>query len=388
MCDQRAVLAEQRARRINAVLTSCLSWKEAFSITVAQKIELDFDVNEAVGDSVGNVERAAVSKRAFLQDALVYSLRRHVGVGGPENDVTFDFGKTVRGVVRDDVNYFAAIAIAKLFRAHMRTRVGARYGLSWGQHFSYRHDMRRRLRRRRMDRTPVFVDRHQGPGTADEAVELAGQLMESAKRLFIAYQECKSDAKRALRTAVVEGQPCNPDALLQARRIGLSNELPMDRLWDWTSPDLCVYAKHCIGYDEFYNEFVAGTPVQSAKLQRLHGAEMKYKDDVQKKLMARNWWSCGFASGIYWWKQDVDVNRELHQDVEDLVNCIDADETYNRLACNHDHAREMIRTACKGEGPRQIMEALEDYTLDSIYTTLFVIATQNTKPKLQDCWRR
>lgn len=172
----------------------------------------------------------------------------------------------------------------------------------------------------------------------------------------------------------------------------MRNGVPMDKLWDWTPPNPCVYAEHCIGYDEFYETVVAERN-PSARLQMLHAAENEYMNNEHTRLIARNWWSCGFASGIYWWTQDVRVNRELHEDVKNLVDCINADETYERLeeARDREHAKEMTRTACKGERPNQIMqlEALQErYTLDSIYTTLFVIATTNTNPKLQDCWRR
>lgn len=367
---------QQRANRINAVLTSCLNWQEAFSITVANMIDLDWDVNGTVYAKWREVNRAATSKRDFLQDALIYSLRSHE-IGGPADDVDFEFWQTISDTIGNDVNYFCAMAIAKLFRAHMRTRSGALHGMAWGQRFPYSN----------AERTSVFVDRR----NISAAAVLAVRLLPSANSLITAYDNCDPDEQCALRSAVLRGRPCNPDALLRARKIGLRNGLPMDKLWDWTPPNPCVYAEHCIGYDEFCEAIIAENP--SAKIAMLHAAENEYMDNEHTKLIARNWWSCGFASGLYCWTQDVQVNRELHEDVESLVACIDADATYERLAEARDreHAKEMTRTACKGEKPNQIMqlEALqESYTLDAIYTTLFVIATTNTNPKLQDCWRR
>ena len=399
-----ALTSETRVRTIETVLKTCLSWTEWFSIVHASSSL----TNRKFRRQVKGIRRAAEYKLAFLQDALVYSFLRHVTGCGPEIAFAhaFSFDDTVKAhpefafrskmfeIVLDDVKYFQAIAIAKLFRAHVRTRSGDIYGFPWGSHFSYSRDSRK------------SVFQHRGGGIASgsglaDAAELGKRLLDSAQYLMIAYGECDSCQRDALRSAVTEGSLAeNNAALRSAWKIGIDNGLPMDRLWDWSGTRACVYAERCIGYGEFYDLYVAHDRVArendeddlarraTERLQHLHNEEMRYNND--EKLVARNWWSRGFQRGMYSWTSKVNIKGNLHDDLVRLVNRINADETYMGVQKRFvPDAKEMVKAACKGEVAGQIMQLetlKKKYNMRTIYHFLFNVATENKSPKMQDCW--
>ena len=423
----------RRFQQIDTVLDSCLNWQE--SVAIAQYGELDCGKRA----TVSNVADPAFEKKSFLQDALIYFLRgepcQYDGAGADDADFTFQ--DAVMPLLNDGNRYFSAFAIVKLFRARMSTRCGHRHGLSWGSRFSYPRcpktygypDPRHRRHRRRLAaaRRDCFIAPPANNRTP--AAELALLLLKSAQDFVRFYdQELTDDQRDVLREAVL-GHCYDAAALLDVWTIGCGgvHNLPMDTLWTRTAD--CAYTKNCLGYDEF----VALTHAQAQhsnpdcdsnctsqeaqkRLQLARGKvellkEAESNSESEWRGVARNWWCHGFMRGMYSWKSAVKINKDIVADVQAVADRIRSDDLYERvkeasavrdlLYEKVEEARAvqdlfipMTREACEGTRPRviadrlEIADGLEINTLSLVYSFLFLVATTQKAPKLQNCWSR
>lgn len=380
---------------IDCLLKSCLNWQETASITVGSRIRANVD----------NVSQAASQKITFLQDALIYSLRHHLLDGDGVRETGFNFYKALTDLLRKDRRrselYFYGLAIAKLFRAQMTTRSGGPHGLAWGGNFRYpRSSQRFRLARARRE---CFV----GPGATSDATELAKQLLNSAKNLVDLCQELTVKELKALRGAVVEDEPDHMALLRVWHKGNLANYgLPMDKLWTRSAD--CVYTKNCIGYDEFVAKELEPRrdddcrQIADCKLGILLDVEQGWKGGWEN--VVQNWWCCGFTSGIYSWRISRDEpvvitsgrRGNLHRDATRLVELVRGEDkrqrAYQRVLENlpgeniADVAKEIVRLACEGKKPDDILRAVGTEP-EMMYTILFLVAIAPTAPKLQDCWK-
>ena len=419
----------QRFHRIDTVLDSCLNWQE--SVAIAKYGELDCGKRATVSD----VAATAFEKKSFLQDALIYFLRGEpcdfYAKGATAAD--FIFQDAVLPLLNDDAKYFYALALAKVFRARMSTRCGHRHGLSWGSRFSYQRCLTTYgdlfpLRRRRLAaamsaaRRDCFITPPVNNRTP--AAELAVRLLRSAQDFVRFYDEALSDAQQDVLRDAVLARRYDPLVLLKVWTIGCSGvyNLPMDALW--TRAHDCAYTTNCVGYDEF----VALTHAQaqhSQEAQRKVGLlkEAENNRESEWRGVARNWWCHGFMRGMYSWKSAVKVDKDIVADVQAVVDRIRSDNLYERVkeasavrdllckkveeasavcavqnlpmtreACEASAVQNlfipMIREACEGARPRDIAHRFGINTLSSVYSFLFLVATTQKTPKLQDCWMR
>ena len=413
---------DKRFNQIDTVLHSCLNWQE--SVAIAWYGDIDCGKRATVSD----VAATAFQKLTFLQDALIYFLR-----GEPcqfddagANDAAFTFNEIdVLPLLNDDDQYFSALALAKLFRARMFTRCGHRHGLSWGSRFSYprcptTYGYLARFRRRRLAdaRRACFISPPANSRTP--AAELAVRLLKSARDFVSFYDEALTDDQRGVLRHAVLGHPYDAAALLDVWTIGCGGvyNLPMDTLWMRTAD--CVYTKSCVGYDDF----VALTQAQARsntdggdshtsqrnafqlandKVALLKAAE----SESEWREVARNWWCSGFVRGVYSWQSAVKINRNIVADVQAVVDRIRNDDLYERVneaSAVRDLLYEkvdggsavqelfipMTREACEGATPREIASrvGISNINMFAVYSFLFLVATTQKAPKLQDCWHR
>lgn len=396
----------QRPDRINTILASALNWQE--STALAQS---DLLMEAANATTAKEVAGDALEKITFLQDALIFALREHRV--SQESATDFDFWTEINGLVEQlhDVppgtandphdNYFYAIATAKLFRALMSTRSGHPDGLPWGRRFSYprtREILPGLLRfapflARSMNtaRLNTFIN----PVDTDAAV-LAGRLLRYASTFFDFYDTAlTADQKNALRAAIQDFafDPQQLAPVWKASRVHQYNCLPLDKLW--TRDTNCVYLRHCIGFGEFaaLKTYRDGADARLAqdKWRYLQEAEAGLDRD---RLIARNWWCCGFMYGMYRWRNNTRINKDIVRDLESVLQAIETDNTYRRLSTSHatlDRTThiDMVRAACEGASPDDIWGRFRSsLPLSEIYSFLFTVATTPKSPKLQDCWRR
>jgi len=389
----------QRRNRIDSVLKSCLNWQEAVSIGAPDLYE-----GRRRG-CVSDVAAVAFKKITFLQDALIYSLYRHVLHGGI--GVDFNFDQAILNQLGDDDFYTHGLAIARLFRAQMATRSGAPHGLSWGRFsyarcpMTYGYPNRRHQRRLAEARESVFVN----PAPESPVAVLAERLLLSARSFTDMYYNGLEDEQRdVLLNAIMRDEP-EHEALLEIWEATRNYGLPLDKLW--VRNVNCVYTANCIEYDEFVakmgDENCPQMVAAREKVDALEGKEQDYEESWRD--VARNWWCCGFVNGIYCWvarkvggverKIAIDRNRRqdvLRQDVDELVKKIEGDDTYvnvneDEIGKCYEQRKEVVRAACEGKEMRRIWRDL-DVKYPALYSILFLVATTVTKPKLQDCWSR
>lgn len=409
---------EKQFNAIDFLLQSCLNWQETASTSVGKYILANVD----------NVSQSAEQKVTFLQDALIYSLRYHLLGGDGVRNRRFNFREALTALLHDDHQadgerieiYFYGLATAKLFRAQMTTRFGGPHGVAWGTNFRYpRWYQGFQLAKARKG---CFVE----SGAASAAQRLAQQLLNSAGKFVEFVNDLTRPECRALRVAIVEDRdvremkPVHRALLLSVWHKGTSpsHGLPMDKLWARSAS--CVYTKNCIGYDEFVAKELEPRrdddcrQIADHKLGLLLEVEQDWKEDW--KNVVQNWWCCGFTSGIYSWemrrngpvvitsgrKADLrrdamelvelvkgeDRHRNTYQKVENFFGEVGGTEVARQAAARQmaGVAKAVVRLACGGKNPDDILHAV-DTGRWTMYTILFLVATTQTKKKLQDCWK-
>lgn len=215
-----------------------------------------------------------------------------------------------------------------------------------------------------------------------------------------------------MRGAVVEDE-LDHEALLKVWHKGNlpTMDLPMDKMWTRSAD--CVYTKNCIGYDEFVAKELElrrddddCREIADCKLGILLEVEKgwlkverRWEEDWAN--VVQNWWCCGFTSGRYSWRISRDEpvvissgrRGDLTEDATKLVELVRGERrgAYQRLSdeksiADVDVAKKIVRLACEGKKPDDIGDAVGTER-EMTYTILFLVATAQTTPKLQDCWK-
>ena len=412
----------KRTEYLGLILDGCLNWQERCAGIVLDEAVSGRQIRRLAGD----LASTGLMKKDFLFDALECCLSdpgcaRLRERRKPMVDLEM--------LIRDDEVFFMARASAKLFRALLSTRM-----LEWssGGKFSYE----------RGDADAVFYPR-QLADRSSAAVTLARRLKKYAGNLVLAINDWRNDADVfKVFSGAVSGRPLGASshwwALLQVWTDGCDRHLPIDRLWDRMSD--CDFSKECLKYDEFHHLVVdtddvvenvdpdadaikarAGEKLDMLKHAR-DGAKREEECEEtrdQWRRVARNWLCRGFRRRIYHWDDDKRVARNsrgivgLDREADEVVKYIGSNDSpvYERAKPAYERAKlrirwpfllsgsdraqardcyiAAVRMATAGSDIDEIVEVLEwPGGKTSLYEFFFLVATQRSGLKVQECWNR